>query len=580
MEKNNMVAVGYCRVSTDGQREESLDNQQREIQKYADEKGIKIIEWYKDHGFSGTTKKRPAFERMIKDSEQEKFSLVLVWKLDRFSRDLYVSAEAKHDLKKNGVSVFSVIERIDNTPEGKMIETMFEAVAQYYVGNLARNVLGGMKENALNGLSNGSCTYGYKLAPKTDECGNIIKKKGKGGKEKIVNTYVIDPENAAAVKLMFQMTLQGYDRNAILKRLKELGYKNARGKDFNATNPDKILRNERYTGVYTFEFNKGKQVNYMPIETIRNEGGLPKIIEREEYEAVQKILDARKHKPNSHSLVDYLLTGKVVCANCGAVFTGSTHYKNGQTYHYYRCNRKEADCKMISIRKEPLENFVIGEMEKIVQSEEFVVTILDRFVAFYKEKNSNNEIIKGLETRLEDVERKISNLVKIIADAGNYNEIFQSELDQLTNEKTEILESIKRESSINFTEFVSKEEIRRTYFKVLNLLKTGNTEEKAAIIDTLLNRIVVYKDRVEVFVNILPLENSSADLMITDADLATYELLESNENEKIAHTSDFPSDNSVGTPAGNRTRNGPLGGGCYIHLTTEACILFTQYILL
>lgn len=49
-------AVGYCRVSTDEQRKESIDHQQREIQKYADENGIEIIEWYKDHGYSGTTK--------------------------------------------------------------------------------------------------------------------------------------------------------------------------------------------------------------------------------------------------------------------------------------------------------------------------------------------------------------------------------------------------------------------------------------------------------------------------------------------------------------------------------------------
>ena len=57
--ESNKVAVGYCRVSTDKQREESLDHQQREIQKYADENGIKIINWYIDHGYSGTTEERP-----------------------------------------------------------------------------------------------------------------------------------------------------------------------------------------------------------------------------------------------------------------------------------------------------------------------------------------------------------------------------------------------------------------------------------------------------------------------------------------------------------------------------------------
>ena len=70
---SDKIAVGYCRVSTDKQREESLDHQQREIQKYADENGIEVIEWYIDHGFSGTNNERPNFKRMLEDSKKKKF---------------------------------------------------------------------------------------------------------------------------------------------------------------------------------------------------------------------------------------------------------------------------------------------------------------------------------------------------------------------------------------------------------------------------------------------------------------------------------------------------------------------------
>ena len=139
-------AVGYCRVSTDEQRKESLDHQQCEIQKYADENGITIIDWYIDHGFSATNNNRPEFQRMLFDSKKKNFSKVLVWKLDRFSRSVYEGAAAKQLLRDNGVSVFSVIERIENTPEGKLIEGIFEQFNEYYVKNLARGVLGGMVE--------------------------------------------------------------------------------------------------------------------------------------------------------------------------------------------------------------------------------------------------------------------------------------------------------------------------------------------------------------------------------------------------------------------------------------------------
>lgn len=209
------------------------------------------------------------------------------------------------------------------------------------------------------------------------------------------------------------------------------------------------------------------------------------------------------------------------------------------------------DCKMVSLRKEAIESFVLSEIEKIVHNEKYVTNILDSFVEFYKERNSNNEIIKRLETRLQDVERRITNLVSIIADSGKYTDIFQSELDTLTNEKIKILADLKRESNIGFTECVTKEKVRRTYFNVLKLLETGTTDDKETIINTLLNRVVVYNDRIEIFINLLPYEDANAEMLITNEDLATYGLLENVDNEKIAHTSDFPSEKTSGEPTVN-----------------------------
>lgn len=189
---------------------------------------------------------------------------------------------------------------------------------------------------------------------------------------------------------------------------------------------------------------------------------------------------------------------------------------------------------MVSIRKEAIENFVMSEIAKVVKSEEFISNILDRFVEFYNERNSNNELIKNLERQLETIERKIGNLTKIIVDAGKFNDIFEAELNSLTDEKAKILENLKRESTTGFTEFVTKETIRRTYFRVLKLLETGETQDKETIINTLLNRVIVYKDRVEIFINILPYEDYCAELKITDEDLTAYDLLETTENKKIA----------------------------------------------
>ena len=587
MSTTTRYAVGYCRVSTEGQREESIANQKYEIQKYADENGIEIVGWYIDHGYSGTTSNRPEFKRMLKDSGRKMFNLVLVWKLDRFARDKYVSGKAKHALKKNGVSLFSVIERIDNTPEGKMMEGMFELLSEYYVGNHARNVLSGMKQNAKSGQSNGGrCTYGYEVVPMLDENGNI-KKKGHGEKERIIKTYAIHPKNSAAVKLIFKMTLDMTERKSILECLKNLGHKNSDGGDITLTLIDNILRNERYTGVYTFEHNKGKQVNYMDVETLREEGKFPKIIEKVDFEMVQKMLKTRKHRPSVNAFVDYFLTGRISCGQCGSALTGSSHFKKDKHYFYYRCKRKDSDCKIISVRKEAIESFAIAEMEKVVKCSSFVERILDQFVGFYKEKNSNNEVVKSLEIRLEDTERKIENLVGVIADSGNFSEVLQSKLDALTNDKADILKSIEAESSFKYKNFITKEAVRRSYFRVIELLKSGETADKAAIINTMLNRVIVYKNRVEVFINTLLTEDTPEDLWMSETDLTDYDMLEraramtkamqdeadrifevninsaqSLENlhtEKAVHTDgstdDFPSENRLGDPPATRTRD-------------------------
>lgn len=112
-----MNAVIYARYSSDSQREESIEGQLRECREYAERNNMTIVGTYIDRALSAKTADRPEFQRMIKDSAKELFEIVLVWKLDRFSRDRYDSAHYKHILKKNGVKVISAKEHISEGPE-------------------------------------------------------------------------------------------------------------------------------------------------------------------------------------------------------------------------------------------------------------------------------------------------------------------------------------------------------------------------------------------------------------------------------------------------------------------------------
>ena len=90
-----MNAVIYARYSSDNQREESIEGQLRECKEYAERSGMNVVATYIDRALSAKTDDRPQFQQMIRDSNTHKFEVVLVWKLDRFSRNRYDSANYK-----------------------------------------------------------------------------------------------------------------------------------------------------------------------------------------------------------------------------------------------------------------------------------------------------------------------------------------------------------------------------------------------------------------------------------------------------------------------------------------------------
>ena len=124
MENDKMRVACYARYSTNMQREESIAAQIRAMKNYCEVNGWTIIRIYVDEAKSATTDRRPNFQKMIADSSKKEFDIVLVHKLDRFSRNRYDSAIYKYKLRKNNVRLCSVLERIDDTPESIILESI------------------------------------------------------------------------------------------------------------------------------------------------------------------------------------------------------------------------------------------------------------------------------------------------------------------------------------------------------------------------------------------------------------------------------------------------------------------------
>ena len=200
-------AALYARFSSDNQREESIDAQLRAMREYCQRNKVVITSEYCDHARSATTDDRPEFQRMIHESKSCGFDLVIVHKLDRFSRDRYDSAYYKRELKKCGVSLVSVLENLDDSPESIILESVLEGMSEYYSRNLAREVMKGMRESALQCRAiGGHAPFGYKINPETKH-------------------YEINETEVDAVRMIFDDVLHGIGYSEIIHKLNAMGFR-------------------------------------------------------------------------------------------------------------------------------------------------------------------------------------------------------------------------------------------------------------------------------------------------------------------------------------------------------------------
>lgn len=161
-----MRGVIYARYSPGPrQTEQSIEGQVADCQQYAEEHGIDIIEIYADRKVSGkSVVGRDEFQRMLRDAEKGRFDCVLVWKIDRFGRDRQDIAMGKMTLKRAGVKLMYARESVPEGPEGIILESVLEGLAEYYSADLRQKVIRGMRETAKKGQYCGqSLPIGYKV---------------------------------------------------------------------------------------------------------------------------------------------------------------------------------------------------------------------------------------------------------------------------------------------------------------------------------------------------------------------------------------------------------------------------------
>ena len=456
-----MKAVIYARYSSDSQREESIEGQLRECTEYAERNGITVLRSYIDRALSARTADRPEFQNMIKDSEQKLFDVVLIWKLDRFSRDRYDSAHYKRILKKNGVKVVSVKENISDGPEGIILESMLEGYAEYYSAELSEKIQRGQKENALKCKNNGGNTpLGYVV--------------GADG------VLAVDPLTAPLVTEIFTLYDSGESISEITASLNGRGLKTKKGKAFKIGGVSLILKNRKYIGEYQYG-------------SVIIPKGIPAIIDDDLFDRVQRRMAFNKKAPaKAKATEEYLLTTKLFCGTCERLMAGEsgTSSTKGVKHYYYKCGgaKRKLGCKRKAVRKHWIERAaVLVTVQRVLRDEE-ISRIAEAIVALQEKEDTS---LPAMRQQLTGCEKAIDNML---------NAIQMGVLTASTKERLEKLEMQREDLKLSI---LQAQMARPRYTKEqvvswISRFKYGNVDDpqyQKQIIDTFINSIYVFDDK-------------------------------------------------------------------------------------
>jgi len=471
-------AVIYARVSTDKASEHSIEGQLRDCRAFAENNGYEIIGEYIDVAITGRTDNRPQFQQMIFDSKKKCFEKIIVWKLDRFSRDKYDNAIYKHALKGNGVKVISATEPIVNGPEGVLMEAILEGFAEYFSKELAIKVNRGLDLNADKCFSNGGyIPYGFITVPVAEP--TRIGKKPK-------KIYKVNEEERPIVIEIFTRYANGERIVDICNNLNDRGIRTAKGAEFNKNSLTKMLKSEKYIGTYVYKERKVPD-------------GIPRIISDELFREVQNRLQVREKtspRKRGEEREPYLLTSKLFCGDCKSLMvgTGGTG-RHGTLYRYYSCNgaRNEKKCSFTQgIQKETLEEIVI-EKSKAILTDENIEKIANETVSLYKDtfKNQMPAIIRK---KIADNKREQENLLSSLKTMGHIESVAlltAQELEKLI-EHEKMLKASLAEEELKM-EHINKKQIMFYLHEIKNKAIT-NRKYRQAFISIFVKRVELYKN--------------------------------------------------------------------------------------
>lgn len=509
--RDRMTAI-YGRVSTEHAAQLSaLENQMQ----YYDNLCRMHPEWkvykiYIDEGITGTSvKKRKNFMRMMQDAENGCFDLIVTREVSRFARNTVDTLQQTRLLKKYGVEVYFTEDNIwtMNDEDGELRLTIMATLAQNESKKTSSRVKAGQMVSFQNGVAYGN--------------GNIL------GYDRQGKEYVINPEQAKTVRMIYDLYMDGLGLRKIQFELEKAGRLTATGlTNWSCANIGRILNNPFYSGtiVYRKQFvpdylEQKKINNFDYVDKVVVEGTHEKIITKEEFEEVQKILRSKSASVGNRGARGRHVSNDVWCkklkCSCGSSFNRRVWRRiNGVPQYAYQCYKQINTGTVATRLKKGLSidgicdvpmvpAWKLGAMADVIfqkfwQDREGVIKIanemLDKHFMDDKDLDFSDEI-QDIQRKIEVLNKKFDNLVDMRMegeiDKAKFNEkkkYIDDERERLTN----LLSSYKIEEAVSEDEYQQKLEVLKYGLQQDFNFSTHSIPEE--VIDAFVDQIIVYKD--------------------------------------------------------------------------------------
>jgi len=357
----------YLRCSTIGQAEEgfTLENQKRTILDYCKSHNIQLSHIFEDGGRSGRTVNRPEFQEMLKQIKERGIDCVLIYKIDRFARNVTDFSRIRKELNEKGIALISVMEGDLSSGTSSLTANIFASVAEWESDVNSQRTKDALLQKFINGWQPTPPPLGFRSV----------------GGEHEQKTCEPDPYVAPIIKQMFQLYSTGdYSMSTLQDWLKDKNLISKNGTIISFSRINTILNDPFYYGLIRWH-GESKIGKHKPL------------ISEQLFNSCQFMLGKHRHFLVRERKYDFLLRGFVYCT-CGMRLVGdfslirSNHKKLG----YYHCQKRYSrDCRQKYIQSKVLEQQVEEKIKQFDSTDDFIEMVLKRARDYVKSGNQNKQ---------------------------------------------------------------------------------------------------------------------------------------------------------------------------------------------